>query len=477
MRGLLLLPSVAALALAAPLVGSVPGHAAPPPEAPVRADEPPNIVVITTDDQTREDLAWMPLTTSLLADQGVEFTEAITPNPVCGPSRATLLTGQYSHNTGIHGNDSEQDLLDRTRTLPVWLDTNGYQTGFTGKYVNRYRPTDEGEPGWDSFSAMTKGSHYFGYTMSNNGDPVTYTDVHADDTVAAQTRALIQEYAGDAPFFIWASYPAPHGVCEPQLPCDDAPIPATRHASLYPDVVAPQLAKPSFNEADVSDKPRKIKRLHPVDPADVQHDFTERIRTLASADEGVADTIAALDETGELDNTIVVFTSDNGFQLGEHRHAGKVFGYEESLGVPLLMRGPGIPAGVDLDQTVTMADVAPTLAAAAGAPPNAVVDGRDLWPYLTTGELRPFTAVVETGIARNNWTYRGVRTERYTFLRWGNGQAELYDRRRDPYELDNAAGTRRYAGVERALSRRLTTLADCVSTSACSRVFRGLPNP
>lgn len=469
-----LLPTVATLALCSALVVPAQPVAAQPSLR--AAGERPNILLITTDDQNVADLEWMPHTRALLAEAGITFTQALAPNPVCGPSRASLLTGQASHNHGIHGNDSERNLLDRTRTLPVWLHESGYRTGFIGKYVNRYRPSDEGEPGWDSFSAVASGSHYFGYTLSNNGDPLT-PDGHVDDAVTAGARDLIEAYAPqDEPFFVWASYPAPHGVCYADVPCDDAPIPATRHADWYPDVPAPQLAKPSFNEKDVSDKPPRIQRLAPVDPVDVQHDFTERIRTLASADEGVADAIAALSESSELDNTLVVFTSDNGFSLGEHRHTGKVFAYEESLGVPLLMRGPGVPAGEVRSQPATMVDLAPTLAAAAGASPNLVVDGRDLWPLIRTGSARPYTALVETGLRRNDWTYRGVRTDRYTFVRWPNGSRELYDRRRDPYQLRNLADSRRYGPVERALAGRLRALASCVGAE-CSRGFRGVPSP
>lgn len=462
-----LLPGVAALALCSIVVAPAAATATP---------DRPNVVLITTDDLAVTDLEWMPHTRQLLADAGVTFTQAIAPNPVCGPSRASLLTGQASHNHGVRGNHSEQRLLDRTRTLPVWLHENGYRTGFIGKYVNRYRPADEGEPGWDSFSAATNGSRYFGYTLSNNGDPVT-PDAHIDDAVTSGARALVEQYApAEEPFFVWASYPAPHGVCLSGMPCDDAPIPAARHADWYPDVLAPQLAKPSFNEADVSDKPKRIRRLHRVDPVDVQHDFTERIRTLASADEGIADLVAALSESGELDDTLVVFTSDNGFSLGEHRHTGKVFAYEESLGVPLLMRGPGVPAGEVRAQTVTMLDLAPTLAAAAGASPNLVVDGRDLWPVIESDAARPFTALVETGLVGNEWTYRGVRTDRYTFVRWPNGTRELYDRLLDPYQLDNRAGVRRYGPVERALAGRLRALASCVGAE-CYRGFRAVPTP
>ena len=474
------LPTLAVLAVTATsaLVGpTLSATGQPAAGAPTTQPDQPNIVVILTDDQTRIDLEWMPQTRALIADAGVTFTDAIAPNPLCGPSRASLLTGQDSHNTGVHGNDSEQTLVDHTRLLPSWLHAAGYQTGFTGKYLNRYHASDAGEPGWDSFSAVTNGAHYFDYTMSNNGDPVHYTDVHVDDTVTDGTTALIDRFSGDDPFFVVASYSAPHGVCLPHQPCDDAPVPAARHADLYPDVVAPQLSKPSFNERDMSDKPPRIRRLPRADRADVQHDFTERIRALASVDEGVASTVAKLEATGELDDTLIVFTSDNGFQLGEHRHTGKVYAYEESLGVPLLMRGPGVPVGEVRDRTVTIPDLAPTLAAAAGAKPTLRVDGRDLGPYLRTGRVRPFTAIVESGLARNDWTYRGVRTDRYTLVRWRNGTPELYDRQQDPFQLRNVAGSRRYAAVEGVLERRLDRLSTCRGTAACSRVFHGLPDP
>jgi arylsulfatase A-like enzyme len=469
------MPTLAAVAVTAsavhgPAVGKDAGRNA------ARVAHRPNIVLIMTDDQIPVELRWMPHTRALLGDAGVTFTDALAPNPVCAPSRATLLTGQYSHNTGIRGNHFKQRLLHRSRLLPTWLHAVGYRTGFTGKYVNRYRASGRGEPGWDSFSEVRHGAHYYGYTMSNNGDPVRYPDVHVDDTVAADTTALINRFAGDRPFFIWSSYPAPHGACVPGRSCSHAPVPAVRHAGLYAGVVAPQLAKPSFNEADMSDKPRPIRGHRKVDAATVQHIFTERIRSLASVDEGVASTVAALRDAGELDDTLIVFTSDNGFQLGEHRYVGKVLAYEESVGVPLLMRGPGVPRGRVRGRTVTMADLAPTLAAAAGARPKPRVDGRNLGPYLRTGRLRPFTAVLESG-SGNNWFYRAVRTERYTFVRWRHGQRELYDRRADHYQLRNVARVRRYEPAERALAGRLRVLESCAGHAACGRTFRAVPPP
>jgi arylsulfatase A-like enzyme len=445
-----------------------------------KAAERPNIVLITSDDEALSDLRWMPQTRRQIGDAGVRFSGAIAPNPLCCPARATLLTGQYSHNNGVRANSGPHGgyaALRNSRTVATWLHRAGYRNAFVGKYLNLYNEEVPDEPGWDSFDAMISSIYQsYGVTFNENGSPRRYPDDHSNDLVARKTRALVEDYSEeDDPFFIWSSYVAPHGKCSSTIPsCAAPPTPAQRHAGAYPGVVAPQLSKTSFNERDVSDKPPLVRAKRPVSRSYVQELFTQRIRTLASLDEGIADTISALRAANELDNTLIIFTSDNGYQLGEHRHIGKVMPYEESLRVPLLMRGPGVPAGTVRTGAVSHVDIARTIALAARATPSLRLDGRDLVPLARTGDWKPSTHVIGTKSGPGNWTWRGVRTQRYTWVRWYDGFIELYDRRKDPLQRLNVASRKRYAAVRKALGRQFRALKDCAGAE-CRQKFPPLP--
>ncbi len=446
------------------------------------AAERPNIILITSDDQAASDLQWMPRTRKLVGEAGTRFTRAIAPNPLCCPARATLLTGQYSHNTGVRANSGPHggyQALDNSNTVATWLEAAGYRNAFVGKYLNLYNDEVPTEPGWESFDAMIKNIYQgFDVMMNENGSPRSYPNDHSNDVVAGKTRGLIEDFsADDEPFFIWASYVAPHGMCTPtNTSCSAPPAPAARHAGAYPGVVAPQLSKKSFNEHNMSDKPPLIRRTKRVSRSYVQALFTQRIRSMASLDEGVADTIAALEENGELDNTLIIFTSDNGYQLGEHRHIGKVRPYEESLRVPLFVRGPGVPAGAVRSGAVSHVDIASTIAIAAGARARLTLDGRNLVTLARTRGWKPSTHVIGTKSGPGAWTWRGIRAGRYTWVRWYDGFIELYDRRRDPLQQVNVAEWKRYRAIRRELGRRYRVLKNCAG-STCRRNFPPLPRP
>jgi arylsulfatase A-like enzyme len=231
---------------------------------------------------------------------------------------------------------------------------------------------------------------------------------------------------------------------------------------------------PSVNEADMSDKGRFMQRLPLIGPdrlTALYQDRIQRIEALQSVDRAVAHLVAELKATGQYQNTYLIFTSDNGIQLGEHRWVNKILGYEPSVRVPLVMTGPGIPAGQVRHQAVTMVDLAATIADAAGATPGRLLDGQSLLP-LARGDVpdtRNRVVPLEAGPLNHTsagWLYRGVRTDRYTLLVWKDGDVELYDRRRDPYEMRSVAGQPAYAGVQHRLEHRLHRLENCAG-SAC----------
>src|SRR5262245_46420471 len=350
----------------------------------------PNVVVIMTDDQTLESLRVMTNVRKLIADQGTTFDNFFVSFPLCCPSRASFLSGRYSHNTGVVGNNFRNGLaqLDESDTLPVWLQASGYSTVFVGKYLNEYAKL-QGlgiPPGWNAWYAGEK-LGYFNHSMNRNGSLAVYgsnaadyqTDVYTNTAVSA----LRKYAAGRTPFFMWLSYFAPHygGPSEPGDPPElRTPVPAPRHRGRFANEQLPR--PPSFDEEDVEDKPRAIRnkpRLDPTTIAALTSSYRQRLESLLAVDEGVGRVIATLRQAGVLDRTIVVFTSDNGYLEGEHRVAdAKEQLYEPSIRVPLLMRGPGIPRGLHLAQDAVNVDLAPTIAAATETTTSLGLDGRSL---------------------------------------------------------------------------------------------------
>jgi hypothetical protein len=217
---------------------------------------------------------------------------------------------------------------------------------------------------------------------------------------------------------------------------------------------------PSFNEADVSDKPPEIRGRAPFDAGDIA-DITRFYRCRRASelaeDQGVAQIIGALQASGELDNTLVIFTSDNGFMHGEHRvKTGKVVPYEESIRVPLLIRGPGFRGGKTVRDLSINADLAPTIVKATGAQPGRTMDGIPLQGFAQNpGRERGRELSIEAG------GYSGVRTRRYIYLQYGSGFREMYDLQADPYELQNVAHSPAYAAARSALESRLAKVRGC----------------
>lgn len=455
----------------------------------------PHIVLITADDMTVEELRWMPRTRRLLGDAGVTFEGSISPHPLCCPARAEILTGQFAQNNGVRTNFAPlggYEALDGEHTLPVWLSAAGYQTAFMGKYLNEYGEVAPRvvPPGWTRWMAsVVRVYDYNDFSLNVDGRLYDFWGVNQSDLYGDLTEQLVPELArSDKPFFIWQSHVAPHTSCPRRPPpgqesCWSPPTPAARHQGMYDDVPLPSRDDPAFDEADVSDKPREVRRppLRPAERRHLSELFQRRIESLASVDETVARTVAALDRAGVLDETLIVFTSDNGYLLGEHRLQGKIVGYEESLRVPLLMRGPGIPAGERREQTVATVDLAPTFVAAARATPDLRMDGHDLMPVATQDSGGWATILIQAGPrgphSPDPWWYRGVRTDRYTYIHYtGSGHEELYDRRRDPHQLTNLAAAPPYLPVLRELRERLRALRDCAGAS-CRRDFGAEPAP
>jgi N-acetylglucosamine-6-sulfatase len=429
----------------------------------------PSIVLILTDDQDASLTSVMP-NLKALARQGATFTHAYYNDPLCAPSRATILTGLYDHDTGVTANDHRlfYDAGLPGRTIAVWLHAAGYRIGFVGKYLNEYpapAPATYVPPGWDYWVAHLgettgetwRSSTEFDYDLNNNGTVVHRGGAPADyatDVYRAKAVGFVREAVADrVPFFLELATHAPH------FPATPAP----RDAALFPALEAPRV--PSFNEADVSDKPAYVRALPRFDPADVDAKYRERARSLQAVDDALKAITDALAADGRLANTYVVFTSDNGFELGPHRIGGqKSTPYEETVRMPLYVRGPGVRAGLVLPQMVGNVDLAPTFAAWAGAAAPAGLDGRSLAPLLRPGapgpgalrQAYPLNQLSRVGIP----SWRGVRTRRYTYVEYATDEKELYDNTSDPYQLRNIAATADPALLGK-LARRTAALAAC----------------
>ena len=449
-----------------------------------------------TDDQTVADMRVMPKVKRLITDRGVSFTNSFVSNSSCCPSRATFLTGQYSHNNGVLRNSPPNggiEALDPAGTLPVALQRGGYYTAHIGKYLNGYglrTPETEIPPGWDGWQGSIDGSTYrmFGYKLNENGTPITYGDFDIEDPATYQTDVyaqkavdLIERQAPKRrPFFLSVAPLAPHveifqrstpGDDDPAIPTFPNPRPAPRDARDFSNEKLPQ--KASFNEADVSDKPAAIEALTPIDQrvrGVLRARYRSRLGSLLAVDDLVGRVFAALRKTGELGNTLIVFTSDNGFLLGEHRiRIGKQYPYEESIGVPLILRGPDIPRGEVRRQLAANVDLAPTILDYARAKPATAPDGRSLRALIKDRHTSPGRAIV-----LENWCqveeacfdpdiprFRGVRTDRYAYMEYPNGEREMYDLDRDPNQLRSLQVDPRYRRERAALARLLADLAAC----------------
>ena len=468
----------------------------------------PNIVLITTDDQTDTDMSAMPRTRRQLADKGVDFVRAISPHPLCCPARASLLTGQYAHNNGVEHNDGPYGGWDRFRSfeegvhlrrnLGTYLQDAGYTTGFIGKMLNGYAADRRRPRGWDLWDPTLGRTYAFVDTdFENDGDPETPKGYIADVMADRADRFLRRASERGRPFFLWASHVAPHdGTVNGRFIGE--PIPAPRHRDLHRKAKPPSLKRSSFNEEDVSDKPRYLRR-RTASRKDMTHLHRQRLRSLAAVDEANAAMLRRLKKLGELEDTLVVFTSDNGFLLGEHRLRGKNFPYEENLQVPLLVRGPGLDRGVRSTAPASIVDLPATFLDAAGvwetASQRRRVDGASLLPAARGAESTGLsgTALVQAGTSLaaarkkgHGWLFRGVRTARYTYVRHHTGEVELYDRDVDPHQVRNLVHvgsgklTRRgkeYADVLAELKRRLRALDDCRGSKQCEKAFGPTPDP
>lgn len=514
-----------ALALVAVLIAEV-----ALPTVSIKAANQPNILFILTDDLDLAEIAFMPKLKSLLIDQGATFDNYFASVSLCCPSRTTTLRGQYSHNTGVLTNgggnggfEKAYALGDEQSTIATWLRGGGYRTGLFGKYLNGYPRTASETyipPGWSEWDSAVNGNPYseYNYTLNENGKLVAYGNKPEDygtDVYAKKANAFIRQAAKDnQPFFVYLAVYAPH---QPATP-------APRHKDLFPNVKAPRTA--NYNEADVSDKPQYIAArplIGPIIMNRVDNLYRKRLQSLQAVDDAIGALYDTLKANGQLDNTYIVFTSDNGFHLGNHRMpAGKQTAYDEDIHLPLIIRGPNIAAGSHVKQLSGNIDLAPTLANMGGVNPADFIDGRSLLPLATgkpptqwrqaylvehwqpgpeaSGAIMQEPAdedelpsVISSAGLRTqpaNATqapkspgilarlgipeFHGVRVNGYSYVEYATGEKELYDLSKDPYELDNLA-SKTDPSLLKAFSERVAALVKCKADSCRDAEDKPLP--
>jgi N-acetylglucosamine-6-sulfatase len=424
----------------------------------------PNFVFILADDMRKDDLKYMPKTQALLGAQGMQFANAFVTNPLCCPSRATIMRGQYAHNTGVwtntpgpdgawqgyknHGN--EQD------NIATRFHGAGYRTGLFGKYFNDYDGSTV-PPGWDDWFGVPSGTGVFNYYVNDNGTQKFFGNSESDyatDVLSRETQSFIDaSVVANKPFLAYVAPKPPH---EPA-------VPAPRHVNTFNGEKAPRLS--SFNEIDVSDKPPSIRSLPVLSStqiAEIDAHHEKRVESLQSVDDLVEAVVNKLQNVGALNTTYIVFTSDNGWHHGEHRiKSGKAKPYEESIRMPLLVRGPSVQADTTTDKLTLNTDFFPTFTDLAGLTTPEYVDGRSLRPVLEGTATTWRTAIlleIRTSIL-------GIRTsDGRKYIEYGDGFKEYYDLKADPNELRNLVY---YGEVSpAALASRLQALKGC-SGDAC----------
>ena len=493
-----------ALALASPVTLST-----PPPVSGSSGEaagaQRPNVVLIVTDDQPAHSLSSMPKTNRLLLDRGASFTDAVVTFPICCPSRATILTGQYAHNHGVLSNKARYqggyNRLSHRHTLPVWLKRAGYRTAHVGKYLNGYGRTTSRQrvpPGWARWWGAPGQNAYrmWDYKLNHNGRLVHHgerrRDYQTDVYARLGARFIRAQKHRRKPFFLSIATLAPHDEAKKADPRRlKAPRPAPRHRRAFRGSQLPD--SPAFNERDVSDKPPYVARLPRLSARRKQlmlRSYREQLRSLLAVDDLVARVVRALSSSGQLRDTYVIFTSDNGYLLGEHRLLGKSHPYEESVRAPIVIRGPGIEPGAELDGPAANLDLAPTILDLTNATADRRVDGISLFDaargerplparaillenfdrdrHLETFDRRPDLPGLERRDMQRLPLFTGIRDRGWVYLEFKSGTRELYDLRSDPHELQNLASEPAVAAIEAGLADRLERLRDCSGRSCSS---------
>jgi N-acetylglucosamine-6-sulfatase len=433
-------------------------------------DQRLNVVLILSDDERSDGTGVMKNAQTLLADHGVTFTDMHVTTSMCGPSRASILTGQYAHHNGVldnFGAHAYPAFKDEANDLPVWMHKAGYQTALVGKYINGYTGAaghHKVPPGWDDWQVMDSipMEAYYNYSINDNGHLEHYGGKPSDystNVLAHKAVQFIQK--ARHPFFLYFAPVAPH------LPA----IPEKQDQGKLENI-AP-IHSPAFNQKNIGKEPWRFWHKGMLSAAAQLYINHVRIRqeeSLLALDRSVKSVVQALKARHELNRTVILYTSDNGFLWGEHRLGGKVWPYEESTHVPLIVRTPWTTSPQRNNQPVLNIDLASTISALAGARPELPQDGRSFAPFLQDQPVPWRHAFLVEYLGKDMLRaggpppYEAIQTRRQLYVEYRNGWRELYNLKKDPWELNNIAGDPRTKSLQANLSGLLDRLYDAPPT-------------
>lgn len=406
------------------------------------ADKRPNFLIIVSDDQRYDTMQYMPQTQAKIFDQGVTFTQGFITTPLCCPSRVSILTGCYSHDTMVRNNKEKND----NRTIIEDMHAQGYYTGLVGKYLNSW--DGDPRPEYDFWVSYFKGeSPYYNPVLNANGRWFTHLG-YITDILGTYSLQFVKEALGqNKPWILVYTPIAPHDPAQPFVGDEN----------LYKDLEP--YRPPSFNEADVSDKPQWLQNrslLSQEDIDTIDNYRRDQILSLTALDRAVGALMDSLDKEGELDNTFVVYMSDNGKFWGEHRITSKNSFYEEAVKVPFAIRYPPLIKKPYIDTTHLVAniDLAPTIYELSGVKPHGIpIDGTSLVGLLNN------TTTWRDSLLLEGWPPRGyfsaMHTDRYIYAETEGDISEFYDLQEDPYELENKINVPEYQDEIRKLKAEL----------------------
>lgn len=417
----------------------------------------PNVVFILTDDMRLDDMRYMDYTRKLFRRNGVQFTEAISPHPLCCPARAELVTGQYAQNNGVTSNKGGDwggyaALRHREDLIFSWFQRAGYRTSYVGKFLNGFkRDVNRDIAGLTENNMAIEGVYRaYGMVTYNNGDPQRHRDHQTHYVSERVSRSITTATRRGKPFFAWAGYVAPHAMTPAPK---NTPIPPRGYDTFdRGDQKAPSISQDNYDpDGDLGVSPAVVERVH-----------RQRVLSLYAVDDGVRQIVKTLKSEGVYDDTILAFTSDNGFGMGAHGVMGKNQPYRDVVRVPLMLAGPGVPVGQRDSSLATLVDVPTTLAELAGVAIPLVQDGQSVF---TLPEDR--AVLIQAGSQARQWIWRGIYTGALTYVGRGSGIEEFYDRASDPQELHNLTDDRRLDDMRRLLERLGTCAGEqCRATYA-----------
>ena len=427
-----------------------------------RRDEP-NLLVIMTDDQPYYTVPRTKAVASLIRDRGTTFSPyAYVSTPICGPARATLLTGKWSHNTGLTKTaGAYQDLhasIYESDTIATRLKQAGYKTYFGGKYTNGY-DGNAIPPGWDAWFAMVDpidNADSFLYRTSTRTRRYHRAVLNETDVLSVNAERFVRDQAGSS--VPWFAYVCPYAPHSPYYP-------APRHADE--STTTPSRDVPSVGEQEFSDKPKWTQAEAPYTDSERQRDtaaYRGKLRELQEVDDMVRRLMEALAETNQLKNTFVFYLTDNGYLLGEHGLNRKNIPYEEASRTPFIVRGPNLLSGFKSSVMVSHTDLPPTLLDLAGAL-WADLDGRSLVPVFSAGGERPAEWREEVFVEDLGRGWNMLRTPEWAYIEWDHGEKELYDMYTDRYQLQSLHAEADKAALIARLSARVDTLKGCSGDS------------